>query len=320
MQVHPLIVRAISIVAVLVHVVACDSDDSDGWSHANELPLPGDHFHPEGLAIDSSGTLYVGSVGTGEVLKFEASSQTPTRVIAPGTGGLMAAVGVAVDEPANKLWVCAADITFSHPNALMSFDLATGAADDNISLPGGAGICNDLVRDPAGNLYITDSILGRILRLPTHGDALEVWSADPAFAGGPMEFTVNGADYDAATHTMYVVKSSSGQVLRVPVASDGSAQSASVVALDRPLMAPDGLRVVDSSTLVVVETQTGSLTRVSLGGSVASTTVLATGFEAPTGVAVDAEHAWVAEGQVLRLIGQDPSPAKLPFLLRRVDM
>jgi sugar lactone lactonase YvrE len=305
-----------SLSCLLAALAAC-GDAPAARLGEESLVLPGDAFHPEGLAIDGDATLYIGSVGTGEVLRVARGATAPASFIAAGTDGLTSAVGLAVDEDAHKLWVCSADVTFTRPNALRSFDLSTGSPVDSFPLPGGLGICNELVRDPRGNLYVTDSITGRIHRLPAGGVALEVWSDDAAFAPTMMgEFTVNGADHDPASDSLFVVKSSTGELFRVPIAASGEAGAPIPIALDRALHGPDGLRVLDAATLVVVEE--GGLTRVTLAGDRGTTSRIADGIEQPSGLVLEGGVAWVAEGQIGRLVGFDPSPKVLPFTLQRV--
>ena len=299
-------------------LTACtDSEDLPRRQKEPHVDLPGDRYHPEGLAIDSSGNMYIGSVGTGEVLRLSHDDLVPERLVAPGTDEMTAAVGLVVDEDADTLWVCSADVTFMKPNALKSFSLSTGTPMDSFVLPDGQGICNDLVIDPRGNLYVTDSITGRIHRLAAGGSALEVWSADPAFAPATAgEFTVNGADFDPVSNSLYAVKSSTGDLFRVPLEPSGAAGAPEKIALDRPLVNPDGLRVWNDSTLFVVEN--GQLTRVDVTGNQGRAEVLADGLEQPSGLVIDGDQVWVAEGQVPRLIGFDTTPKVLPFRLQRV--
>jgi sugar lactone lactonase YvrE len=302
-------------------LTACtDNEDLPRRQTEPHVDLPGDRYHPEGLAIDSAGNMYIGSVGTGEVLRLGHDDLVPERLVAPGTDEMTAAVGLVVDEGTDTLWVCSADVTFMKPNALKSFRLSTGTPIDSFLLPDGQGICNDLVLDPRGNLYVTDSVTGRIHRLAAGGSALEVWSADPAFAPAtPGEFTVNGADFDPVSNSLYVVKSSSGDLFRVPLDPSGAAGAAEKIALDRPLLGPDGLRVFNDSTLFVVENgENGQLTRVDLTGDQGSAQVVADSLEQPSGLVIDGDQVWVAEGQIPRLIGFDTTPKVLPFRLQRV--
>ena len=302
--------------SLLAATSGCD-DAATARLAEEAVVLPGDAFHPEGLAIDGDANLYIGSVGTGGILRVGRDATAGTSFIAPGTGGLTSAVGLAVDEDLGRLWVCSADVTFTRPNSLQSFELATGRPVDSIPLPGGLGICNDLVRDPRGNLYVTDSITGRIHRLPARGGALEVWSDDAALAPTAMgEFTVNGADHDPASSSLFVVKTSTGQLFRIPIGVSGEAGAPVPIALDRPLHDPDGLRVLDAGTLFVVEA--GNLTRVTLAGDRGTTSPVADGLEQPSGLVLEGNFAWVAEGQIGRLVGFDPTPKVLPFTLQRV--
>ncbi|MCC7071122.1 MAG: hypothetical protein IT383_07360 [Deltaproteobacteria bacterium] len=295
---------------------ACDGANPDVNGEA--LVLPGEAFHPEGLAFDAAGNLYIGSVGTGEVVRLRPEADEVEAFVPAGSGDMSSVVGLVVDEEAELLWACSADPHFEKVNALKSFDLATGEALDSFELPGAKGICNDLVQDPDGNLYVTDSMTGRILRLPVGGTALEVWSEDPVFADKllPFMFSANGADYHAPTHSLYVVSTYDGALYRVALRPDGGAEQPIRVALDRKLVSPDGLRVYDDDTLLVVE-GTG-LTRVRLDGDAGAVEVITEGMEDPSGLIVDGVHAWVAEGQVGRLVGYDWSAKVLPFRLWRV--
>lgn len=316
---HQMTMKAPNVLCgLLVALGGCAGDEEAAARLAEEaLVLPGDAFHPEGMAIDGDANLYIGSVGTGEVRRLARGATAPAPFIAAGTGGLMAAVGLAVDEDAHTLWVCSADVTFTRPNALASFELATGAPLDSFLLPDGVGICNDLVRDPRGNLYVTDSITGRIHRLPAGGRALEVWSDAPVLAPAmPGEFTVNGAAHDPASDSLFVVKTSTGELFRIPIAASGEAGAPIAIALDRPLHGPDGLRVLDAGTLFVVEE--GGVTRVTLASDRGTTSRIADGIQQPSGLILEGDVAWVAEGQIGRLVGLDPSPKVLPFTLQRV--
>src|SRR5262249_61654432 len=67
--------------------------DLDARSEASSLTVPGDNFFPESIAATPAGTLFVGSVVTGEILRFPHGSTTAeTSVPAGGNSGTVGRV------------------------------------------------------------------------------------------------------------------------------------------------------------------------------------------------------------------------------------
>ena len=87
-----------------------------------------------------------------------------------------------------------------------------------------------------------------------------------------------------------------------------------------PLMSPDGMKWVGDGTFLMIQGGLGALTRVTLEGDSASSEMLADGFAFPTTVAPVGDAAWVVEGQLDHLLGFDPAPADLPFMVIRVEL
>ena len=71
-----------------------------------EITLPGTRIFPESITSTSNGTLYVGSLGHGNVSRIAAGTTTVEEWIKPGTGGLNQVLGVFADEKGKTLWVC----------------------------------------------------------------------------------------------------------------------------------------------------------------------------------------------------------------------
>jgi hypothetical protein len=61
--------------------------DLDARSNASSLTVPGDTFFPESIAATPAGTLFVGSVVTGEILRFSARLDD-RRDVCPGRRGI----------------------------------------------------------------------------------------------------------------------------------------------------------------------------------------------------------------------------------------
>lgn len=86
------------------------------------------------------------------------------------------------------------------------------------------------------------------------------------------------------------------------------------------LSSPDGMRLLNQNTLVVVENipGTGRLTRLALNvaGKTAAGTVLSNRLDSPTSLVKVGISYWVAEGQLDQLFG--PMKPDLPFYVRRL--
>ena len=182
---------AIALVPSAPAATAANRLDLDARSNVSSLTVPGDNFFPESIAATPAGALFVGSVVTGEILRFRPGSATAETLVPAGVNA--GTVGVFADTRRGVLWACAVDLTFQTPTALRAFDLRTGALRANYQLPD-RGVCTDIAL-AHGDVYITDTtdptaatrMPGRILRLttprPRQADegTLTVWSADPLF-------------------------------------------------------------------------------------------------------------------------------------------
>jgi len=286
---------------------AGEGSERDG---VDMIPLFGENFFPEGVATGADGSIYVGSLATGAIVRVAPGMAKPEPFVAPGNLGM---VGMLVDEAAATLWSCAVNLGGGEPGALLSFDAATGEPRQSITFPG--GFCNDLTLDDAGNLYVTDSFAGVIYRLPASADALEEWASDPILAAPQGEFGLNGiAFHDGA---LYVAKTNTGAIYRLPI-EGGEPGTPEPLVLDDVLTGPDGLKVMDDGSLLVVDNGGGAVVHITLSGLEGSVVTLRNYLDGPTTAGIDGEDAWVAEGQFSHLFGGDPDAPDLPFKLRRV--
>lgn len=302
----------------------------DARSEASSLTVPGDTFFPESIAATPAGTLFAGSLVTGEILRLRPGSTNAETFVAAGVN--TGTTGMFVDIGRGVLWACAVDLTFDEPTALRAFDLRTGVLRAHYELPD-RGVCADIA-GAHGDVYITDTtdptaptpLPGRILRLTTprpsqaDGGTLTVWSADalftrpaPSAPSFPLPIQINGIAFDGIS-TLYTTNISTGELLRVRIKLDGSAAPATVIDLDRDLVVPDGIRMLDPARLLVTEL-VGRLTLVNI--RTGTTTVVAE-LDQPTSVVRVGGSLWVSEGQVLRLVSGEPP--NLPFKLRRLSL
>src|SRR5580658_8965437 len=111
-----------------------------------EITLPGTLVYPESITSTSDGTLIIGSLGHGNVMRIAPGKTAAEEWIKPGTGGLNQVLGVYADEKGKTLWVCSnnLDNNSGEKAAVKAFDLKTGAPKGSYALPGDMALCNDV--------------------------------------------------------------------------------------------------------------------------------------------------------------------------------
>lgn len=295
---------------------ACDGDEPTA---PVEFQLPGDQYYPESVTSTADGALYVGSLATGRVDEL-APGATTASVFLRG-GDPKGVTGLLADEESGTLFLCAVDITqlleqTPPTSEVRAYDLETAELKMTYPFPGPA-FCNDLALDDRGNLFVTDS-LGRVYQIPEGAASLALWSSDPLLGPStPGGFGADGIALDGAGN-VYVNTFSDGRLIRIPIAGDGSAGDAVEIQVSPALSGPDAMRMIDASTLLVVNGNSGELVRVSLSGAAGTSTLVRDGLNMPTSVAVTGSTYWVTEGQIGVLFGLVPGPPVLPFVVTPV--
>ncbi len=294
----------------VVAAVGCSSSKKDA-SRPATLELPGNRFFPESLTSDAADNVYVGSLGTGMVVKFAKNSSTST-VFVPPAGRNFA--GVYADDASSTLWVCSDDLSFSTTSTVESYDLTTGAPKGSYPFPV-FGFCNDFTVDASGTLYVSDS-LGRILRLRSTDSAIAVWSSSALLAPSSMGgFGADGIVWDG-TSALYVNAFTDGRLVKIPILGNSSAGTAALVNVTPALSFPDGMRREASGSLLVVE-GIGQIVRVTVTGTNATSTTVATGLNGPTSVTLASDGYFISEGQLAALLDTSVT-INLPFTVQHV--
>jgi sugar lactone lactonase YvrE len=285
------------------------------------LEVPGAMFFPEGIARADDGTLYVGSLATGEIVSYAAGSGPAATFVAAG-GALTNTVGLVHDAARSLLWVCNSNLETFMGAQVVGIATADGTVTVSHAFPTGAGFCNDIALDADGNLFATDSVAQRIIQIPAAdaltADSAAVWSEDAMYGVGEGEFGLNGIVVEGGN--VYTVIFANGKVFRTPVETDGTAGTIEEITPAAALMGPDGIKRLAADTIGVLQNASGTFSSLDVSGSPATVTEISTGLDAPSTFAVDstAGVAWVVESQVNDLLGgTDPD---LPFCVRRVAL
>src|ERR1700760_454620 len=122
------------------------------------ITLPGTKVFPESVTSTKDGTLIIGSLGHGNILRIAPGKTEAEEWIKPGTGGLNSILGVLADEKNNLLWVCSNKFDGKgEATAVKTFDLKTGAPKNSYPLPGAKALCNDIAIAEDGTASISDT-------------------------------------------------------------------------------------------------------------------------------------------------------------------
>ncbi|WP_035374279.1 SMP-30/gluconolactonase/LRE family protein [Pseudoduganella violaceinigra] len=307
--------------AALALVLAAASAATCAAAPASASSLPFD-WYPESVAAAPDGTLYVGSWRQGAVARLRPGALEAEILVPPGSNGLANTQGVLVDADAGLLWVCSGSMGFTTvpttPSALKSYDLATGAPRASYPMPE-AGYCNDLVQDKAGNLYVTDSLHPRILRLAPGASALSVWKEDPAFSTGDQYF-LNGIALDGANRLYVSAVMAVDYLLRVDIGPSGQAGPVARIAAPRKMKNVDAIRSAGPGRLVLFESNAfgneqygGAVTIAQIDGTrVASLAPLVAGLNDPSSGAVFGDRVYFIESKYSLLFKHKDDDAAVP--------
>jgi sugar lactone lactonase YvrE len=181
---------------------------------------------PENMAFDRDGNLYLSLALTGEIRKIAPDGTQSTFIQFPIGAPLTlcgpffnAVTGITIDPQDDTLYA-----------SVVSCDLASrgiwrvdpdGTAEILATLPL-ASIPNGIALR-RGFLYVADSSLSRVWRVPAGGGTAEVWFEDPLLAGD-LTLGLPGANgLKIFRHEVYVASSTQGLIVAVPIEPDGSA-------------------------------------------------------------------------------------------------
>jgi DNA-binding beta-propeller fold protein YncE len=287
------------------------------------IDLPGDKAYPESLSSSKDGTLYVGNLAEGGVLRIRSNAK-PEKWIKPGAFGSASILGVLVDEPANMLWVCSNDLSSTGikipggvaGSSLVGFDLKTGVGRVRAAFSGSHNYCNDIAVGPDGSAYVTNSDAPQILKLPPGARHLQLWFSDASLAPAPKGYGLDGIAFGSEGN-VYFNTFDAGGLYRIEV-NQGKAGNLTKLNPSRKLALTDGLRPLSPNVFLLIEGE-GRLDKMTIKGDDATIETLKDGYVTPTGVTAVGDVAWVCEGQLDFLEDVAKKP-RLPFRLFAVPL
>jgi len=188
--------------------------------------LPAGFGNPEGITADSHGNIYVTTLmptgaPPGQLFVYNRQGHLERQVSIQGSSNLL--LGLDFHPDNHKLLV----IDFGRARVL-AVNPFSGVAEDFavVDPTAGAGL-NALTFDGQGNVYISDSFRGMILRTGPNGGAVEVWAehqllrplsapgTPPSVAVPP--FGANGLAFNKDASALFVANTGDDRLIKIPV-------------------------------------------------------------------------------------------------------
>ncbi len=176
---------------------------------------------PEDIALEPDAAVDVSFAKADQVARVTRGGQVDVLGQLPASGscpviGFPVSAGIA---RAGNGTIYVIDCTGNADTGV--WRLRDGSAPVQIAALPANSFPNDMALDGrTGDLYITDSLLGVVWKVPTRGGGPSVWATGPALQRSSF-FGANGiAVHD---HAVWVSNSDQGTIVKIPIRADGSA-------------------------------------------------------------------------------------------------
>ncbi|MDJ0690675.1 MAG: gluconolaconase [Xenococcaceae cyanobacterium MO_188.B32] len=275
----------------------------------NKIELPSEFHYPNGITRASDGTLYVGSIVSGQILQINLDGTI--EIFFPGSEEVFAATSLRLDEKRRILWGTSPDFLgvknadgeiVRRPHRVFALDTRTGEVVRSLSMPDN-GFGNDLALDGNGGVYITDSFHPRIYYLAPKANHFETWVEDELFRPKSEEIGLAGIARNSEGTTI-VGMYSKGELLKVMTQPQSSVK-VEVIPLERQLENPDGMQFAPDGSLLLTEGAMESgdgrlicIDVLSPGTEPKLIETLASGLKSPVNLTTSGTNVWVTESRI----------------------
>jgi len=287
--------RALRLTAAGAAIICLSALSTPASALAVGLPVSGAHIvvhfslpagqQPENIALEPDGAADLTFAFTGQVVRVTRGGliQPLATLPAPPPGAGAPVLGAPFTAGIVRA-----------PNGIRYVGYSTGTADltgiwrlrpgrlpARVAALPPASLANGMALGPRGMLYIADSALGVIWRVPARGGTPAVWASGAALA--PAGFLgVNGLKVHGGA--VWVTNTDRGTLLRIPIGPGGVAGPIQTVATG--LTGVDDLAFAGRGTILVALNTVSELAIVRPGGTHTVVLTSADGLSNPTSVAV----------------------------------
>lgn len=244
-----------------ITIVSCAPEEDPGNPGSSQLPesvvLKETALYPEGIVYSNDlDQFLVGSYYKGKVMKVDLDGNMSLFI---DDDRLVSVVGLAIDSKRKRLVVTNSDSGFGEGSdastigqiaEVLVYDLNTADLILEVDLSGliqGGHFINDVVVDPDGNIYATDSFSPAIYKIDSDGNA-SVLVANESFMPPQGAFGLNGIVYNTAGYLITGL-AYNGKLFKIPVNNPSEFTEISV---SQNINSMDGLEFISDNILAVV--------------------------------------------------------------------
>jgi sugar lactone lactonase YvrE len=223
--------------------------------------LPPGEAHPEGIAVDREGNVYVVTVAAdkpstseGTLVVFDPQGKHLRTVGIKGSSRLLLDLGfhprtgqlLVVDYKAGKV---------------LSVDPRTGASSAFMTVTGKNPGLDGLTFDPAGNVYVTDAHQGVIWKVGPGGGEASAWVSSPLLKPTRIPPTIgaNGLAFNNGKTALFVANTANDIIVKIPVSGDALEPGTPEVFVNRVGGGPDGLIIDEHDNLWIACNQSNEV-------------------------------------------------------------
>lgn len=223
--------------------------------------LPAGEAHPEGIAVDRAGNVYVTTVAVnkpasseGTLLVFDPQGRHLRTVTIKGSTRLL--LDIQFHPRTGKLLV--ADYK---GGKVLSVDTSTGDSSVFMTVAGKNPGLNSIIFDDADNAYVTDSHQGIVWKVGPQGGEATAWLTSPLLRPTrlPPGIGANGMAFNRARTALFVANTAQDTIVRIPLSQPALEPGQPQVFVHRVGGGPDGLQVDERDNLWVACNQSNEI-------------------------------------------------------------
>jgi DNA-binding beta-propeller fold protein YncE len=223
--------------------------------------LPPGEAHPEGIAVDREGNVYVVTVAAnkpatseGTLLVFGPKGEHLRTVRIAGSSRLL--LDVRFHPQTGQLLV----IDYGAAKVL-TVDPLTGASSVFMTVTGKHPGLDGMTFDKAGNVYVTDAHEGIIWKVGQGGGAAAAWVTSPLLkpTRPPPTIGANGLVFNNKQTALFVANTAQDTIVKIPVTGAPPEPGTPEVFVNRAGGGPDGLIVDEDDNLWIACNQSNEI-------------------------------------------------------------
>ncbi|RZV03860.1 UNVERIFIED_ORG: hypothetical protein EOZ59_3919 [Serratia quinivorans] len=274
---------------------------SDTTCTPASMTLPSGALYPNGIARASDGTLYVGLVTSGRILRKRPNENWETFFA--GADTVFASTTLRLDEQRGLLWGNSPDFLptgQTRAHRVFALNVSNATINRSLTLPEG-GMGNDMVLAKDGTVYLTETKAGSIMRLRPGEASFQIIFRDQRLSG-PNGIGAAGIVL-INDNVMAVANFGSGKLYTLSY-GEATPQLAEIL-LPRTIENPDGMGLAPDGSLIVLEngikSGQGRILRITDPGAAGmhSIEVIREGMESPVNLDITPQGcAFVSEARI----------------------